>query len=141
MIESRAMDIEALYRHLFESGYDKLIGRSGDGFGLLDYYIERQGGLVVVCDKERGEIVQVWLETGDEAAACAYFLGQVSTRLLHLYATSDAAAVERRQAALRAAGVDFERNDIPNFAGPGDTRYRIFVAGRDLKTAQQALNI
>ena len=38
---------------------------------------------------------------------------------------------------LKAGGIAPRRNDIPNFNGPGDARYRIFVLGRDLMRAEQ----
>jgi hypothetical protein len=80
-------------------------------------------------------------ETGNEAQACAWYLDQLSIWPLHLTTSEDEAVVVRQQAALEAAGIMVQRNDIPNFNGPGDGRFRLFVAGADLKRSQTLLKL
>jgi hypothetical protein len=130
------MTIDELYDHMRAMGYDHLLRRTARGIGLLDCELERHEGRVRICDTERGRVIDVWLETEDEAEACARFLELAANWSLYLTASADEDMIARQQAALEAAGIAARRNDIPNVNGPGDARYRIFVGGSDLKRAK-----
>jgi hypothetical protein len=135
------MTIDELFLHLQAEGYDLLVLRKATGVSILDVDLDQHDGAFHVCVKERGLIVDTLFETRDEAAACAWYLEQVSLSQMHLATSADEAEARRQQAVLAAAGIPVRRNDIPNFNGPGDARYRLFVAGSDLKRARAALNL
>lgn len=78
------MTIDELYSHLFQTGYRSLLRRFDSGFSLLDYDIKRENFLVRICERERGRIIHRYLETPDEAAACAHYLSWVSSQFQYL---------------------------------------------------------
>lgn len=136
------MSIEELYAHMMAEGYQALLSPPRPNWlGVLDREIEKVAGSVRVTDTERGEIVQTWLETTDEAEACAFYLAALSASYLHLTATRDEALIHTQQAVLDGAGIAWRRNDVPGFHGPGTIRHRLFVRGGDLKRAQSVLGM
>jgi hypothetical protein len=127
------MNLDELHTCLVEEGYGPLIFERGPwGLAVGDFRIVQRDGSFTLCWSERGEVYETLLVTTDEQAACDAFRAEVSQFSLHLAASEDRATIERISAALTAAGIAATRNDIPDFDGPGDVRYRIFVDGRDL---------
>ena len=132
------MTLEELDARLVEEGYGPLIYERGPwGLAILDFRIQRNGGSFTVCWSERGEVLETWLATSDEAEACAFFLAEAGSLSWHLATSQDEPWIGRLGVALETAGIPVRRNDIPNFNGPGDARYRIFVNGRDLRRGRE----
>lgn len=135
------MTIDQLYAHLCEEGYGALLRLHVDGVSLLDFDIEREGERFRICEKERGQIIHIYLETRDEAAACAHYLSKVSSQFQHLTGGADANHIAHLQAALEAAGIAVMRTELPEYLGLADNRYRLSVAGSDLKRSQKLLGL
>jgi hypothetical protein len=133
--------VDELYAHLCEEGYGTLVRRYPGGISLLDFDIERDGALIRICEKERGQIVYIYLETFDEAAACSFYLDRVSSQFHHLIGVPDADQVVQLQALLDAAGIASKRYDLPESLGLAETRYRIAVMGADLGRSQKLLGL
>jgi len=132
------MTLDGLYECLIEEGYGPLIVERGPwGLAIGDFRIVRRDGSFTLGWSERGEVLETVLVTSDEQAACNAFRAEVASLSLHLVASEDRATIERLGAAVTAAGIAVRRNDIPNFNGPGDVRYRIFVDGRDLARGRE----
>ena len=127
------MTLDELYDRLVADGYGNLIFVRGTwGLAVGDLRIERKEGKFTICWSERGEVLETVLVTADEQQACNAFLAKVASISWHLATSTDCATMERLGDALRAAGIETRRNDIPDFNGPGDAHYRIFVHGSDL---------
>lgn len=140
-VVEQGMTIDELFQHLIAQGYGHLARRTPHGIDVLDFALQAFGDGFRVCDTERGQILQIWLETKDEAQACSWYLDRLAGLWLHLTTSPDEIVILRQQGALEAAGISVRRNDIPNFNAPGDARYRIFVGGSDLKRAKTVLNL
>lgn len=117
-----------------------MLRRYANGISLLDYDIERDGAVVRICERERGQIIHSHLETHDEAAACAEYLAQVSGQYQHLLGDADAEIIAQQERQLEAAGVSCRRYELPEYLGLPD-RYRISVLGADLKRARELLGL
>ena len=127
------MTLDGLYDRLVSDGYGHLIFVRGPwGLAVGDLRIERKGGTFTICWSERGEVLETVLVTADEQEACNAFRAKVASISWHLATSTDRATIERLGEELGAAGIETRRNDIPDFNGPGDARYRIFVQGSDL---------
>jgi hypothetical protein len=135
------MTIEELYVHLCEQGYGALLHRYSNGISLLDFDICRDGDVVSVCERERGQIIHCYFETSDDVTACAYYLARVSAQYLHLLGSADADFVAQQQTRLEAAGIAARPSELPEYLGLADTRYRLSVVGTDLKRAQELLGL
>lgn len=133
------MTIEELGELLVAEGYCHLIARSPGRLSLLDFDLERSAAKFIVCDRERGEIVQIWLETEDEAEACELYRGELAKRFLFLVGTSCAEAIAGWQAALISAEIEVRRNDIPGYGPGSEPKHRLFVRGEHLGHAQSVL--
>lgn len=132
------MRLDDLKEYLRADGYGALISASGAwGLEIGDFRIQREADGIVVAWTERGNITSTVLATRDEAEACRCFIDTVGTLKLHFGTFRNRAEADALTALLRGAGIDVWRNDIPNFNGPGDARYRIFVDGRDQKRAAE----
>lgn len=134
------MTIDELYAHLCDEGYGASLRRYASGISLLDFDIERDGDVVRICEKERGEIIRIYSETADERKACADYLGQVSNQFQHVFGHEDAGLVARRQSQLESAGIAVRRADLPEYLGLTD-RFRLSVRGADLKRARDILGL
>jgi hypothetical protein len=135
------MTIEELWAHLCEQGYGALLRRYANGISLLDFQIDRDGEAVRVCEKERGQIIHSYLETTDEAAACTFYLARVAAQYQQLTGSADADFIAQLQSRLEAAGISVRRSELPDYLGLPDSRYRLSVAGADLKRAQDLLGL
>lgn len=135
------MTIDELYSHLCQTGYQALLRRSVHGFGLHDYDIVREDSLVRICERERGQIIHSFLETPDEADACAQYLEQVSSQFQYLLGSANEALVTSQQKLLEEAGINVRRSVLPEYLGLTDTRYRLSVAGANLKRSQELLGL
>jgi hypothetical protein len=118
-----------------------LLKRYANGISLLDFDIDRDGELIRICEKERGQIIHIYLETNDEAAACAFYLERVSSHFQHLIGLPDPDPIGQYQSRLEVAGIPAQRCDLPEYLGLADTRYRLSVLGSDLKRAQILLGL
>lgn len=136
------MTLDQLKQRLRSEGYGSigagpLIYESGPHLlAIQDFRIERTDGTWRVCDTERGEIVLTHLVTPDESEACRYFHDSVGAMMLFLAGFGDSAAAARVERALREAGLEPWRNDVPAHLAPDGRRYRLFVRGRDLARAR-----
>jgi hypothetical protein len=135
------MTIEELYAHLCDQGYGALLRRYANGISLLDFYIQRDGEVVRVCEKERGHIIHSYLETIDEAAACDDYLARVSAQYQYLTGSADANVIVQMHSRLEAAGISVRQSELPEYLGLTDSRYRLSVPGADLKRARELLNL
>jgi hypothetical protein len=135
------MTIDELYSHLCKTGYRALLRRFASGFSLLDYDIEREDSVVRICERERGQIIHSYLETPDEAAACAQYLERVSSQFQFLLGDANEAIVMSHQKRLEDAGITVRRSVLPEYLGLKDSRYRLSVAGADLKRSQELLGL
>ncbi len=137
-----SMTIDELYGQLCEAALEQKVQRYSNGIGLLDYFIEREGSIVRVCDKERGRIIATEIETENEDEACRVYLDGALKYGWHLTRSPDKALIEKQQSILEQAGIAVERNDLPDYVSPGGVpHYRIFIAGRDFKKARQLLEL
>jgi hypothetical protein len=135
------MTIYELYSHLHEEGYAALLRRYATGVSVLDFDIERDGEIIRICEKERGQTIHIYLETDDESAACVFYLDRVSSEFQHLIGAPDADHIAQLQALLEAAGIAAKRSELPGYLGLTNTRYRLSVAGSDLKRSQTLLGL
>lgn len=131
------MNLDALNKRLATEGYGPLVSELRPwGLMIQDLYLEVIDGLYTITWTERGEVTETVYASHDEEAACNCFLETVSGRRWHFRTFQDARQADMLTERLGAAGITPWRNDIPNFNGPGDARYRIFVLGRDLMRAE-----
>lgn len=132
------MTIDELYAHLCDEGYGASLRRYASGISLLDFDIERDGDVVRMCEKERGEIIHIYSETVDEAMACADYLDRVSCHIQRIFGHEDADLVARLQSQLAAAGIAVRQAALPEYLDLTD-RFRLSVRGADLKRARDIL--
>lgn len=135
------MTIDELHAHLLGEGFGDLLRKYPGGISLADFDIQREDQTIRVGQKERGRFCAIDLETEDEAEACACYLKGAMRFTWHLSRSSDEPVIERQQAILADAGIWFDRNDLPASLNLPDSRYRIFVAGAQLKRARQLLGL
>lgn len=130
------MNFNELHKRLQAEGYDPHIWERGPStLSFGEYRIEKVGDDWRVCSTERGEIIQEYLVTSDESAACTFFYENVSSMMWHFKTFLDHASADALERTLSDAGLQVWRNDIPQFNGPNDPRYRVFVVGSDLHRA------
>lgn len=135
------MKIGELCAQLHDEGFGDLLRETPDGLSLADFAIQREGRIFRVGQKERSWFCAIDLETDDEAEACACYLNGAMHSVWRLTQTGDESAIEQQQAILAKAGIKADRNDLPASLNLPDSRYRIFVAGSDLKRARQVLGL
>jgi hypothetical protein len=136
------MTFNELYQYLLSHGYGEIVTRpSPERISLLDHNLERIDRCFQIVDRERADISQIWLMTQNEDEACATYLTGLEGRFLHLVAFDVEAMMQDCQAKLTLNAIPHYRNDVPGFSGPGTTRFRIFVKGRDLKRSRALLGI
>jgi hypothetical protein len=134
------MTFDELYQYLLSHGYGELVTcPSPDRISLLDHNLERTDEGFQIVDRERADISQIWLTTQNEDEACAAYLTGLEGRFLHLVAFDVEATVLDCQSKLTLNAISHYRNDVPGFSGPGTTRFRIFVKGRDLKRSLELI--
>ena len=134
------MDLTELKSRLHNESYDHLGCESGPYLlAIFDFRVERVDGIWRVCDTERGEVVHTHLTTPDESVACDFWYSRISEKTLFLVGANDRGIIDRLEQELKAAGMKVWRNDIPQFNGPDDPFYRIFVAGADLLKAKRLI--
>jgi hypothetical protein len=102
-----------------------LLRRFPSGISLLDYDIEREGSVVRICERERGQVIHVYLETPDETAACTQYLERVSSQFQYLLGSANEGGVMSQQKRLEDAGITVRRSVLPECLGPTDSRYRL----------------
>jgi hypothetical protein len=135
------MTIDELYSRLCQTGYRALLRRFPSGISLLDYDIEREGSVVRICERERGQVIHTYLETPDETAACTQYLERVSSQFQFLLGNASEGVVVSQQKRLEDAGITVRRSVLPEYLGLTDSRYRLSVAGADLKRSQELLDL
>lgn len=90
---------------------------------------------------ERGQKSSIYFIEQEERIACRKFielLGQDAWAKGHCISiTSNPTEIEETFRILESYCIRAVRNDIPNFARVGDTRYRLFVFGKDVRTVKQ----
>ena len=90
---------------------------------------------------ERGQRSTTFFIEVDETVVCGKFLELLDrdpwSRAHCIAFTAQLQDAERIEHELSAVGVRSVRNDIPAHQGPGDSRFRLFVFGRDLLKVQQ----
>jgi hypothetical protein len=130
------MTLDQLEQQLLTEGY--VISERGPRLlSVGDVRLDANHGSFVVGLTERGEMLQTYISTDDEDAACRCLHEQVAGRSWHLATFEDRARVEALGNALVAAGILVIRNDIAAFNGPNTPRYRIFVPGPALQQARR----
>lgn len=135
------MKIGELRAHLHAEGFGDLLREIPDGLSLADYAIQREGRIFRVGQKERSWFCAIDLETDDEAEACAFYLHGAMHSVCRVTQTGDESIIEQQQAILAKAGIEADRNDLPASLNLPASRYRIFVAGYELKRARQVLGL
>jgi hypothetical protein len=83
---------------------------------------------------ERGQLTQTVIDTADEGDAAQSFLRTVSAEIYHLKTFKDDDKVSALEAALQAAKVPYQRDDVPY-----EKLLRVFVSGPDLRRAQDVV--
>lgn len=130
------VDLDDLEAWLIDAGYGSKIDERGPRLlSVGDLRIDLTGATPKVGITERGEMMgaETFSSVDDACQAFADRLGHTSS---HLATFTDRAAADAAGAALSDAGITSFRNDIASFNGPGDARYRIFVPGPSLRSAQ-----
>ncbi len=137
---SEAMNFNELDERLQAEGYGPHISERGpSSLSLGDYRIEEVGDNWRVCSTDRGKVTQEDLVTSDESAACTFFHENVSCMMWHFKTFLDRPSADALERTLSDAGLQVWRNDIPQFNGPNDPRYRVFVSGSDLHEANRRI--
>jgi hypothetical protein len=132
------MNLDTLKKQLFAEGYGDLVhDLRPRGLMISDLHLKTTDGLFTVAWTERGEVTDLLHASKREEAACRCFYDVVSEQAWHFRTCRDAGEADALTMKLQYAGLNVRRNDIPNFNGPGDARYRIFLAGRDLQRAMR----
>jgi hypothetical protein len=138
------MTFAELTERVDREGYGHLLFERGPSLlAIYDFRIElcRSGsGQWRVCDTERGQILNIHLETFDEAAACALWYERVCGMGLLLCKWPTADLAEQAEVALTNAGIASHRNDLPEDPAFRGIRFRNFVAGRDLLRGAEVLS-
>lgn len=114
------------------------VGKRGDASDA--YVLARQNNRWEVFYTERGCDSAPIFTSQSERAACLYFIKHVTSQpQWHLVGwfkkEVEATTMEEIVKALGARPV---RNDIPNYAGFDDPRYRVFVFGKDIFAVRAA---
>ena len=135
------MTFDMLLSHLNEQGYGALLQLGTKRISLLDHCIEVEGDLLRVGICEHGRLVDVLIETANEAAACEFYLDHVAAQHLCLLASTNLVTVSRQQNKLGAAGIAVYRKDLPEYLDLEGIQYRLFVQGIDFKRAQMLLGL
>ena len=130
--------IEELERWLEDNYYNFNEISIGKHHAPEGYIIEVDNSRYLCCYSERGnkQIVKSF-NSEKELVDYAYqlFKGNEWSRA-HLLAISfDIEKIKNIEKALYSLGVEYERNDSPNHRN-GNTAYRIFVFGKDIKKAE-----
>lgn len=124
--------IDQLRLHLRNTGYSEfLTSDQATCVAIYDLRLEKDRSGWRVYETERGQVIATYAETPYEREATTIFLRIVSARIYHLGTYAGVESVAKVEAALRAAEVPFQRNDIPH-----EGKLRVFVAGSDLQKAQ-----
>lgn len=129
-------NIHQLCIALKEKGLGSQISRADENLieFQFEFQIARKGDVVGIYLTERGAVLETWLETADEAAACAAFFDEVCQRHYSLIETSDMPAIQDIEARLSAAAIPFIRHATP--AGPKrESGFRVLIRGSDLLVA------
>lgn len=110
---------------------------TGDDITCLD----KKGGEWIIFYCERGRDSEPFFTFKNEDEACDFFydyiLKQQHWHIVGFFKTeSFAIALEDK---LKAIGVKPIRNDIPAYSALNDSRYRVFVVGKDIFKARECL--
>lgn len=132
------MTVDELHAWLLGNGYAEWTRRQGARISLYDFYLDRIEDLYRIHIVERGEIIDQCLDTRSEAEACAWFVQQVTNCFL-VFASDDLSEVQEKKARLESAGIALKSKNLPGFDVEEDARYRLFVAGSDLKRARDLI--
>jgi hypothetical protein len=128
-------NIEQLRQYLRGSGYSPfLTNDEANRVAVLDWVIERSATGWLVGFFERGQLTQTVIDTADEGDAVQSFLRTVSAEIYHLKTFKDDDKVSALEAALQAAKVPYQRNDVPY-----EKLLRVFVSGPNLRRAQDVV--
>jgi hypothetical protein len=128
-------NIEQLRQYLRGNGYSPfLTNEEANRVAVLDWVIERSATGWRVGFFERGQLTQTVIDTADEGDAVQSFLRTVSAEIYHLKTFKDDDKVSALEAALQAAKVPYQRNDVPY-----EKVLRVFVSGPDLRRAQDVV--
>ena len=137
--------LEELRKYLKKHCYQPSGFHVGSGWsGCADSHcIEKTYSGFEIFYVERGQRYETIELHEEEAAACQAFI-----RILdkddwsrgHCVAWSPSLdEIDRIAKRMEARGVRVKRNDIPNYSGADDPRYRIFVFGRDKLTVDDMI--
>jgi len=116
----------------------------GDWAGCGDTHcIEKTDSGFDIFYVERGQRYETIELHEDESAACRAFvkiLERDEWSRGHCVAWSTSMdEIDRIARRMEARGVRVKRNDIPNYSGADDPRYRLFVFGRDKLTVDDMI--
>ena len=127
------MRINELEQKLLAEGCSKSnfsIGKSADDC----YCITKDGNKWIVYYSERGNDDEPIFRSEDEEMACEFYFKHI-TEMTHLHIVgfykqeSDAISLENKLSSIAVTAI---RNDIPTFSNAKDSRYRVFVKGKDI---------
>lgn len=125
--------IDQLRHHLKNAGYSQFLTcDEADRVAVYDLRLEKSGRDWRVFETERGQEIATYAKTSDEGEASRAFLQIVSTRTYPLKTCNDTEIIAKFEAILEAAGIPFQRNDVPY-----EGKLRVFVTGSNLLKAQQ----
>lgn len=138
-----AMNSIELAKRLLEEGCNPsnfAIGSSGVASDA--FYLSRRGAQWQVCYTERGQDSEPIYVSGSEAQACEFFFRHImAMRHDHCIgffkSKGNALALEQE---LKGLGVLSWSDQIP-YGGEHDPRYRVFVTGKEIFVAREALGV
>lgn len=111
-----------------------------NGHGSDVYCLRESGGTWSVFYTERGVDEPPIFSSRSEEEACQFFYDFIM-RMEHWHIVGfykEKAAAEAMESRLASIGIKAIRNDIPAYHTRNDTRYRVFVVGKDIFKFKQA---
>jgi hypothetical protein len=105
------------------------------------YCLDEIGDTWVVFYTERGQDSDPIFKSSSEDDACQFFYDYVM-KLEHWHIVGffkEEVSAKALEAKLLSIGVKPIRNDIPSYKFNDDTRYRVFVAGKEIFKVREAL--
>jgi hypothetical protein len=138
-----AMNSIELAKRLLEEGCNPSKYAIGSRGGASDaFYLSRRGAQWQVCYTERGQDLQPIYISDSESQACDFFF-QYIMAMRHDHCVGffkskgNAVALDHE---LRELGVLSWSDQIP-YGGKHDPRYRVFVTGKEIFVAREALGV
>lgn len=135
------MNTRELAQRLYEEGCNPSLYAIGNRGAASDaFYLSHTGTQWQVCYTERGQDSPPIFASGSESQACEFFFKHImSMQHVHCIGFFKAkASAEALQAELSGLSIASSSDRIP-YGGPNDPRYRVYVAGKAIFAAREAL--